>query len=529
MQEWMDFLSADIPGGVFLLFFALVVANLSLLFLRSSGLFTKEKLKRNLLTANAVILLLYTALWFVMQPPRPQERVIVLPTRSESSFQLTPSSLKLAQIFERAAINNLTDRYLFHRWEWLYETLGQKEAQTYENWIKAARALNCRYLIESELRSSGKILIRIADVKKDDSSTFTLFNDDRFEQVLNKVDDELGLFANPPVVVEKADTVLIAARLALIDGDFQQVLKLLKDRQDVPAKVLKGVVYIKKGLARPFDAEKAKYVKIEIPEFDQAKKILVPVIKQRKDTPELDIWFGRMSIREREYTTAELFLKKAYVEDPENARVYFAFSFLRPDRLSDIGYQSRVAVLERATYFDPGYREAVYQLANEIYLSSSGTLAGSREAIAAIREFLKIKPEDPQMLSLLGSLYIKTRYPDKALPIFEKLQKRFPDDSDSYYNLGVCYYLKKQDSTALAYFMKAIRMDHHLDSYLYVGSIYKRMGKLDSALKYFRERVARKTGDDDRYAIEAMQGIRQTLIQIEENKRAKQGASSVVR
>ena len=130
------------------------------------------------------------------------------------------------------------------------------------------------------------------------------------------------------------------------------------------------------------------------------------------------------------------------------------------------------------------------------------------------------------MLSLLGTLYIKTNYVKKALPIYKALFEEFPDDSDSYYNLGVCYYMLDEYNTALPYFLKAIEMDRHLDSYLYVGMIYRKMGKLDSALKYFRERVARKTGDDDTYAKEAMAGIRSVLIQMEEEKIAAKADSS---
>ncbi len=300
----------------------------------------------------------------------------------------------------------------------------------------------------------------------------------------------------------------------------------MQSRQDVEALAILAAVYVEKGLAIDVDQERAKYVPIKNPDFEKAKKILRPIILNRKDTPQIDLLMGRLLIREREYTTAEMFLKKAYVQDPENCRVHFSLSFLLPDRLKDIGYQSRVAILKRAVVLDPGYRDAVYQLANEIYLSGRGTLGSIQEAIDIINRFLEIHPDDPEMMNLLGSLYIKTNHPEKALPIFKDLFNKFPDDSDSYYNLGVCYYMLKKDSTALRYFRKAIQMDQHLDSYLYIGMIYKKMGQADSALKYFRERVARKTGDDDAYAKEAMLGIRQILIQQWKEKHGAKADSS---
>ena len=165
MRSIIQFLSADIPGGIYLLIFVLFIINLTFWFFRNSDLISKERLKKNVITANVVILLLYVALWFVLQPPKPQERVVVLPSKIESQFTLSPRAFYFPQIIEKASINNTPDRYLFHRWHWLYETLTSKKSGNYQNWLHAAKAMKARYLIESSFGKDG-FRCTVTDLKK---------------------------------------------------------------------------------------------------------------------------------------------------------------------------------------------------------------------------------------------------------------------------------------------------------------------------------------------------------------------------
>ena len=80
--------------------------------------------------------------------------------------------------------------------------------------------------------------------------------------------------------------------------------------------------------------------------------------------------------------------------------------------------------------------------------------------------------------------------------------------------------MKKEYRKALPYFLKAIEIDQNLDSYLYAGITYRLLGNNKMALKYYRERVRRKTGDDDYYALQAMKGIQ--IILADSLKKTKQ-------
>ncbi len=518
MSSLISFLSADVPGGIYLLLFVLFVVNLTFWFFRHSDLISRERLKKNVITANVVILLLYAAAWFAMQPPKPQERVVVLPSREGQRFNPAPRAFRFAEVIKKISINNTPARYLFHRWDWLYETLTSKRVGDYRNWRQAAMAMNARYLIESSFEAAG-FRVTVSDLKKKKTYRFTQNDTTGFTQVLSALQKQFRFFKNPAFNSNSPDSDWLRTYLWYLNGAYRQVLQHLQKRNDAAARVLKAAAYVRLGLEKPVDFEKMKYVKVKNADFDRARRLLIPFIKERKDTPWVDILLGRMAIREQNFGDAEIFLKKAYVDDPENARVYYYLSFLLPERLKDIGYKDRVDVLKRAVYFDPGYRDAVYQLANEIYLAGIGTLRSTAEGIRIAERFLKIQPGDSQIRSLLGSLYAKTNHPEKALAIFKQLQKEYPHDPNTFYSLGVCYYLMKNDSAALKNFMKAIHLNHHRDSYLYVAMIYNRSGQLDSALKYFRQRVKLKTGDDDKYALEAMYGIRTVLKKMEELKK----------
>ena len=193
--------------------------------------------------------------------------------------------------------------------------------------------------------------------------------------------------------------------------------------------------------------------------------------------------------------------------------MHLALSYLLTERLLPLGYHNRVEILNRAVSLDPGFSTAVYELAKEYFESGTGTPTGTGTTLAinTMEKFFKIKNDEPRILALLASVYLRISRIDDAHKLFDKLMEMFPNDSDNYYNLGIVYFQKKEFAKALDYFLKAIDIDENIDSYLYAAVIFRELGDKENALKYFRERVKRMTGEDDQYAREAMQGIRTVL------------------
>ena len=513
MAEIISFLSGGIPGGVLLLLFFLLTVNLSLQFLAASKLMDHNLKKRRQLTYSLLILLIYGILWIQFRPPLPRQRVVALPIASqEGVISLEGSAFRLPEYLQQEALNNLTNRYLMHRWQWLLEAIPADSIKEPRAWISLARRMGALLIIESRKRDS-RLEYRIYN--KDDktvSAWFVAEDTLNYRDLLDNLNEKLDIFENVRSVSHSEDRFLKAEALIIL-GKSEKALAVLHNLNKPQAQILRALIHFKKGLKIRIDREKAKYVKIQNPEFEQAKKILQTLVKNRQDNTQVAYLLGRIAVQEEKYDMAEVFLKKALIDDPTDARVYYALSFLLPARLEDLGYHKRTEVLEKALYYDPAFRDAVYELASEYYLSGTGTATGhgTTSAIRAITKYLKIRQGDPQILALLGSLYIKTNRLDEAQDIFTQLLQRFPQDSNLNYDLGIVFYHKKLYEKAIQYFRKAIKIDDNADAYLYLGLIYRDLGDPEKALHNFRERVRRRHGDDDTYAKEAMQGIRQIL------------------
>ncbi|HES60169.1 MAG TPA: tetratricopeptide repeat protein, partial [Caldithrix sp.] len=332
-------------------------------------------------------------------------------------------------------------------------------------------------------------------------------------QLVKNLDTKLGIFSNEKKLQAKQLDNYIKAKAYFSLEQYDKSLPLVENKEDINCKVLTAAIYMQKGLLIQFDRVKHQFVKFENPEFKKSKKILNEIITENKDWPGVAYILGRIALREGEFGKADTYLKKAFIDDPADCRVHLALSYLLTERLLPLGYHNRVEILNRAVSLDPGFSTAVYELAKEYFESGTGTPTGTGTTLAinTMEKFFKIKNDEPRILALLASVYLRISRIDDAHKLFDKLMEMFPNDSDNYYNLGIVYFQKKEFAKALDYFLKAIDIDENIDSYLYAAVIFRELGDKENALKYFRERVKRMTGEDDQYAREAMQGIRTVL------------------
>jgi tetratricopeptide (TPR) repeat protein len=523
MGNIIDAISGNVPGGIILLSVALVIINLSLYFFRKSGLIDKGKVFKNQLTLSFAAIAVYLAFWFALKPPPPPVQIIILPAAgADGQIALNAESFYLAEIMQKAAPGNSPSKYLWHRWPWLFETVGGDSAVCYAPWIRAALAMNPGILIE-QIKTAGNDRILVRRVQSSDSrpAEYELNPQNGYGELIRAINADFKFYRTAPAQPALPDANLLNTRLAYLSRDYNKTLELIGNAGSAEAQILMAAVYVKTGLQQKLDRAKAAYVKTENPDFAKARQILSGVVRQQADTPEAACLLARMALRDSDYPGMDVFLKKALADDITDSRVYLLMSYLLTSRLEEIGFKRRAEVLERAIYFDPGYRDAVHELANEYYITGTGTqgASGTTSALELITNFLKIKSGDPQILSLLGSIYLKIQRFDDALHIFTELNQRFPEDTDTYYNLGIAWFMKKDYPAALQQFEKAIAMGEHLDAYLYAGITCRMAGDREKALYYYRERVKRKTSDDDKYAVEAMTGIRKILLEIEDEQK----------
>ncbi len=487
---------------------ALLFVNLTLRFLVKSGLI-KQRLREKYVLFNTLVIVLYSLVWFVTKDAPLPERIVVLPTMTEDSTLVRESAFDLAHFFAEAA-PAVNSGYIVHPWYWLYQTLREDHRHAGQ-WERIARNLLPAYLIHSLKKSDGTI--RVVVENRADGGLWTReYNGNGWQQeAFNDLKAAFDWFK--PVQI--ADNMGRRARLRekLVQKNFDQVIAETENDTLATLRVLRAEAFVGRGLQKDVDYVKKAYVEEVNADFEQAKGILYELIRARHDLYPTSYLLGRMAIRDQDYENAEVYLKKALTDNPYDARIYFALSYLLSSRLEELGLENRKDVLRRAIRLDPGYTDAVYELANEYFISGSGIekSSGSQSAFNVLHTYLRISHKDPRILSLLATIDLKLSKLDEAEEIFLQLADRFPEDSNAWYNLGILYAAKKEYDKAIANFEKAIGLSDNADAYLHLGIIYQKKGDYEKALYYFRERVKRKSGEDDRYAREALKGIRKVL------------------
>ena len=518
MLDFFNFLSGGVPGGIFLLVFLTVAFIIFFRLLKASEIISTRQSRKQQIIVSTVLIVTYITLWFALRPPLPPQRIVILPTTDAAgTIQIEDETFQLAETIQRYAYNNLNDKYMLHRWEWLLKTVGRDSAANYSVWRRIAHDLGAEYIIESKIKDpDGNYIINISRIENNQSEKEIYNGSLGTDGVIDFLNRKLDMFSAKKTISSGPVKHYIKAKALYYLEEFDKSLALVEDSEDIDCQVLEASIYMQKGLEIQFDRIKHQFVKFENPEFKHSRQILNPIIKEHIDWPGVAYILGKMALREEDYLKADTYLKKAFLDDPSDCRVHLALSYLLPDRLVPIGYQNRIEILKRAVFIDPGFSSAVYELAKEYFESGTGTPTGTGTtlALSTMEKFLKIKNDEPRILGLLASVYLHISRIDDAQKLFERLLKMFPHDSDNYYNMGIVYYQKNELSKALDYFLQAINMDNNLDSYLYAAVIYQQLGEKQKALKYFRERVKRMTGEDDSYAKEAMQGIRTVLAEM---------------
>lgn len=100
---------------------------------------------------------------------------------------------------------------------------------------------------------------------------------------------------------------------------------------------------------------------------------------------------------------------------------------------------------------------------------------------------LKYRPEDEELLNILGMVYFKLKKYSEAEILYKKLVKLNPDIFILRSNLGVVLFKQEKIEESMVHFQRAIDLKpNYLKAHLYLGLIYKKTGKLGLALEHFK-------------------------------------------
>lgn len=136
---------------------------------------------------------------------------------------------------------------------------------------------------------------------------------------------------------------------------------------------------------------------------------------------------------------------------------------------------------------------------NELVLNRAKAAVLSRDYALAVRLYktlLKQKPQDVELLTQLGSLYVKSGNDNLALPVFKEIILLKSDDFNALNNLGGIYRRLKKYSESVAVLEQALATGENDAQVSYnLGFTYKLMGNYDDAVECFEDVVAENPSD----------------------------------
>jgi predicted negative regulator of RcsB-dependent stress response len=124
------------------------------------------------------------------------------------------------------------------------------------------------------------------------------------------------------------------------------------------------------------------------------------------------------------------------------------------------------------------------------------------QAIAALKQALEVKPDDPETLQLLVDLLVDAGHETEAQTYMAKLPAGTKVAPDTMINIGIRYFNDKHYDKALAQFNKIAEQTPELaDTYYYRGLVYLNMNKIADAKADFKKLLA--LDPNHKYAKEA--------------------------
>lgn len=527
MKNFIDLLSGNVPGGIFVYIFVLFIVLFVLFYLyRTSELFSASHFRKWFLGIWILLTLLYAYLWISNPSPALLKRYSVFITSSEPKDEWLANFYRDELSAALKPFRNNNVYYFPQRWAYLARVnLDEKKFDNICREVVIQKALfgkierqGDQVFLKLSLKEypQGKEIKNfqiILDSQKPETNIPELIN---WLKTFFPVKKHYGF-------EEISDQSFINARDNFFKKNYKksdQLFKQVLDRFPNNPVVLKWYYYnvIKlAGMLRPdkapnpFETKKMPWQKMLIEARNFLKNLVQENLEKNIKDDFLSNMLAESYIWEENYGEAEVFLKNAYVENPFNIYVLENFTYLYPSRYKDLGFDNNNDIYERIINLCPIYADVLIKYTENLLKITPVHGVASNKAKELIEDFLAINPNSATSWLLLGEYYRANLNRKKAFDSFFKADSLEPNNTLVQYNLGIMFYLEEDYDEAGKHFKKAIEFGNHLDAHLYLGSVYLKKGEYKKALEQFRYRVAHKKGEEDYYANEAMIGIRQCL------------------
>ncbi len=524
-----SYLSGHVPGGIILYLVILAVTFLILLFMqRVNELFTRRHLFRWSLFTFIFYTVIYAAIW-LNNPPAHVLKRYGIEIREEGQGH-TWFTNYLIETLSQHVHSHVSSREYFFPNSWYYRVtpVDSGASYTFRERIMSSmpvqrvlygiiRRQNNMFQVEMEVRlyPSGKITGHArAEFPRFDIREFVKWTMEEFADSFPFVQDNAGIAISAP------DSILETAREFFYRAWYRQCLETLNAVNPSGAKnpeydIWRQYAEIKLAGAQSASANPVNPYGTEKPEWQQrlekARNRLLDYLRLRKKQASMDEMVAESYIWEKDFSSAELFLKKAFVDNPFNIDVLLNLSFLHISRYREFGFSGMQEIYQRILDICPVEEQVLIRWCENILENNPSFSAPPKFARKRIEYYLQMNPHSYRAWLMLGKIYAQGIKREYTLRMFLKADSIAPENAAVSYNIGVLYYEWGKPDLARKYLEQAISLDDYLDAYLYLGVLFRDEGKYQQALELFRYRVAHKQGEDDFYAYQAMKGIQQCL------------------
>ncbi len=531
MKYWIEYLSGTVPGGIGLYLLVMLVIFLVLFGIsRRNDLFTPGLFKRWFFSIWMIATIIYAFIWFRNPPPEHFSRY------TAQFYSADSQNIWLAYYFRDEVTSRMMPSqratHYFYPQRWHY--LAGVDCAVYPNLSceRIAKILPIGQMVRGEIvQQNENYFLRLSFQKKADATPESRqeirFDPNQPQQIIPQVAKWIAQFFP---VREKGvhsglpNRSLALAKDAFFRGKYQQSLQYCQDAlRQFPnqPEVLKWYHYNRVRQARemrktmpaanPFETQKSEWQKM----LASSRAYLLKKAKANFDSevpdPLLNNMIAESFILEEHYGEAEQFLKISFGENPFLLEALENFLLLHESRFEGMPFSTREKLMARILNICPVDEMILQEYGNLLMTNLQVNSAPAAEIRARIQMALALNPESFNARLLEGKLHSTLFEYQQALQSFFKADSIKPNQAVTQYNLGVIYFKIKDLAAAEKYFLKAVALDDYLDAHLYLGVIYQKRNDFEKALAQFRYRVAKKTGKDDYYAVQAMKGIRECL------------------
>lgn len=554
MESMINFLSGEVPGGIYsLLVPVVIVVGISIYLYRISEIIDKRKLKKYTLGLIVVICAAYVLVRIENPPPLPVYRVAVFPYVPDSAARdLAWIGTALPTVANRLCEDVAPPNLLMYRPEWIFksfgdDTAGHVDGTDLNRLFAWAESMELDYLVFGSFSDAGEQIRVRSTIRsmsdKEDVESFEILIQKQVlaqgllslgEQIAQKVYVLAGLEYQPDVERRNLFQTpalgdVLSANHALLTGDldggYQQGLAALEQDDQSPLVLfMLGSIELEKMILAEDQKEKERFRK-------QAEAHL-------KRSGQLDGKFEPAFIAltryylflepEHDYFSAQACLEISRELNPTDAEIYWLLSFLHESRFADFQFKDRIEVLERTVYLNPGHFGALLELGDLHRQRSAPHDYYSKQALKNYWKAQKLRPGSVRVLVALGAMYDYLGRYEEALNTFDQALEQDSTNADIYYSIGISYYhqgtyqrkLKKLEKMGAFYetaernLKKAVALSNHTYAYLYLGKIYEIQDRKEEAIEAYRA-VMRLADLKDRYREEARKRLARFFRDIE--------------